>query len=190
MIDEGGRRGAGTIERMSETPVPHAEVRVDLAAIRDNVAALRNRTSGAAVMAIVKADAYGHGLVPAAHAALAGGAGWLGTAVLEEAVMLRRAGVGGRILAWLAAPGEQWSAPIEHDIDVSAASRWAVSEIAEAASAVGRTARLHLKVDTGMGRYGLTAEEALSVPPNRVAGVMSHLDAIQRSARRVPRRTA
>ena len=90
---------------MSETPVPHAEVRVDLAAIRDNVAELRARATGSAVMAIVKADAYGHGLVPAARAAKAGGAGWLGTAVLEEAVMLRKAGVCGRILAWMAAPG-------------------------------------------------------------------------------------
>ena len=154
MIDEGGGRGAGTIERMSETPVPHAEVRVDLAAIRDNVAELRDRANGAAVMAIVKADAYGHGLVPAARAARAGGAEWLGTAVLEEAVMLRKAGVGGRILAWLAAPGERWSSAIEHDIDVSAYTQWAVAEIAEAAAAAGRPARVHLKVDTGLGRGG------------------------------------
>jgi alanine racemase len=139
---------------MSETPVPHAEVRVDLAAIRDNVAELRDRANGAAVMAIVKADAYGHGLVPAARAARAGGAEWLGTAVLEEAVMLREAGVGGRILAWLAAPGERWSSAIEHDIDVSAYTQWAVAEIADAAAAAGRTARVHLKVDTGLGRGG------------------------------------
>ena len=139
---------------MSETPVPHAEVRVDLAAIRDNVAAMQARAPGAAVMAVVKADAYGHGLVPAARAARAGGAGWLGTAVLEEAMMLRRAGVDGRILVWLAAPGERWSHAIEHDIDVSAATQWAVTEIAEAAAAVGRTARVHLKVDTGLGRGG------------------------------------
>jgi alanine racemase len=139
---------------MSETPVPHAEVRVDLTAIRDNVAALRARVNGAAVMAIVKADAYGHGLVPAARAAQAGGAGWLGTAVLQEAVQLRQAGIEGRMLAWLAVPGEQWAAAIEHDIDVSASAPWAVAEIAEAAALAGRTARLHLKVDTGLGRGG------------------------------------
>src|SRR5918996_3811030 len=124
---------------MSETPVPHAEVRVDLTAIRDNVAALRARVNGAAVMAIVKADAYGHGLVPAARAAQAGGAGWLGTAVLQEAVQLRQAGIEGRMLAWLAVPGEQWAAAIEHDIDVSASAQWAVAEIAEAAALAGRT---------------------------------------------------
>lgn len=144
---------------MSETPVPHAEVRVDLTAIRDNVAALRDRVNGAAVMAIVKADAYGHGLIPAARAAQAGGATWLGTAVLEEAVMLRQAGVEGRILAWLAAPGEAWSAAIEHDIDVSAYAPWAVAEIAAAAADNGRTARLHLKVDTGLGRGGSTVAD-------------------------------
>jgi alanine racemase len=139
---------------MSETPVPHAEVRVDLTAIRDNVAELRSRVNGAALMAIVKADAYGHGLIPAARAAQAGGATWLGTAVLQEAVMLRKAGVGGRILAWLAAPGEHWSAAVEHDIDISASAPWAVAEIAKTAAEVGRIARLHLKVDTGLGRGG------------------------------------
>ncbi|HSI92248.1 MAG TPA: alanine racemase [Jiangellaceae bacterium] len=139
---------------MSQTPVPHAEVRVDLTAIRDNVAQLRSRVNGAALMAIVKADAYGHGLIPAARAAQAGGATWLGTAVLQEAVMLRNAGIGGRILAWLAAPGEHWSAAVEHDIDISASAPWAVAEIAKAAAEAGRTARLHLKVDTGLGRGG------------------------------------
>jgi alanine racemase len=129
-------------------------VRVDLTAIRDNVAELRSRVNGAALMAIVKADAYGHGLIPAARAAQAGGATWLGTAVLQEAVMLRKAGVGGRILAWLAAPGEHWSAAVEHDIDISASAPWAVAEIAKTAAEVGRIARLHLKVDTGLGRGG------------------------------------
>ncbi|HEU4541883.1 MAG TPA: alanine racemase [Jiangellaceae bacterium] len=144
---------------MSETPVPHAEVRVDLTAIRDNVAELRARANGAAVMAIVKGNAYGHGLVPAARAAQAGGASWLGTAVVEEAVKLRTAGIGGRILAWLAAPGEQWSSAIERDIDVSANAPWAVAEIAEAAAATDRTARLHLKVDSGLGRGGSAVED-------------------------------
>ena len=91
-----------------KTPVPHAEVRVDLAAVRDNVAELRRREADAELLAVVKADGYGHGLVPSARAALAGGASWLGTAVLAEALQLRAAGVPGRILAWLAAPGERW----------------------------------------------------------------------------------
>lgn len=139
---------------MSETPVPHGEVRVDLTAIRDNVAELRVRAGSAAVMAIVKANGYGHGLVPAARAARAGGATWLGTAVLAEALQLRAAGIDGRLMAWLAAPGEQWADAIHNDIDVSASAPWTVTEIAAAASSADRPARLHLKVDTGLGRAG------------------------------------
>jgi alanine racemase len=144
---------------MSDTPVPHAQVRVDLAAIRDNVAELGRRASSAAVMAVVKADGYGHGLVPSARAALAGGATWLGTAVLAEALALRAADVPGRILAWLAAPGERWGDAIEADVDVSASAVWAIDEIAAAARATGRAARVHLKVDTGLGRSGATVED-------------------------------
>lgn len=139
---------------MDETPVPHGEVRVDLTAIRDNVAALGRRAGDAGLMAIVKADGYGHGLVPTALAARAGGATWLGTAVLTEALQLRQAGLDERVLAWLAAPGERWTDAIAADVDVSAAAPWAVSEIAAAAEAVGRPARLHLKIDTGLGRGG------------------------------------
>lgn len=139
---------------MSETAVPHGEVRIDLTAIRDNVAELRARAGNAEVMAVVKANGYGHGLVAAARAAQAGGAGWLGTAVIAEAVMLRQAGIGGRVMCWLAAPGERWSDAIGHDIDVSASAPWAVTEIAAAARQAGRSARVHLKVDSGLGRGG------------------------------------
>jgi alanine racemase len=141
------------------TPVPHAEVRVDLTAVRDNVAELRRHARAADVLAVVKADGYGHGLVPSARAALAGGATWLGTAVLAEALQLRAADVPGRILAWLAAPGERWGEAIAADIDVSAAAVWAVDEIAAAARDLGRAARLHLKVDSGLGRSGATVPD-------------------------------
>jgi alanine racemase len=134
-----------------------AQARIDLDAVRDNVAVLRDHAAGAAVMAVVKADAYGHGLLPCARAALAGGATWLGTALVEEAVALRRAGVGGRVLAWLAAPGEDaYAEAVAADVDLSANAPWAVDEIVAAARAAGRTARLHLKVDTGLSRGGAT----------------------------------
>lgn len=139
---------------MSETAVPHGEVRIDLTAIRDNVAELRTRARHAEVMAVVKANGYGHGLVAAARAAQAGGAGWLGTAVIAEAVKLRRAGIRGRLMSWLAAPGERWSDAVGHDIDVSASAPWAVAEIAAAAQDASRPARVHLKVDSGLGRGG------------------------------------
>src|SRR6185437_5890178 len=82
---------------------------IDLAAIRANVAALDERVGAAEVMAVVKADAYGHGLVPCAQAALAGGATWLGVAQLAEGLTLRRAGVGGRLLSWLHVPGDDFT---------------------------------------------------------------------------------
>ncbi len=162
-----------------------AEARIDLAALSANVASLRGYAGSAEVMVVVKADGYGHGLVPAARAALAGGATWLGTAVLEEALALRKAGVESRLLAWLHGPGEDWPAAIVAEIDLSANAVWAVREIAAAAASIGRPARLHLKVDTGLGRGGaaaaewaevvaaaLTAEAAGYV---RVVGLWSHL---------------
>ncbi|HEX2361877.1 MAG TPA: alanine racemase [Jiangellaceae bacterium] len=145
------------------TPVPHAQVRVDLGAVRDNVTELRRRAVNAGVLAVVKADGYGHGLIPSAQAAVAGGATWLGTAVLAEALALRAAALPGRILAWLAAPGENWGSAIEADIDVSAAAVWAVDEIAAAAREVGQQARVHLKVDSGLGRSGATVSDWPSV---------------------------
>ena len=131
-----------------KTPVPHAEVRVDLTAVRDNVAELRRRAADAEVLAVVKADGYGHGLVPSARAALAGGANWLRTAVLAEALQLRAAGVPGRI--W---PGwrHRASAGATQSLPTSTcpAAVWAVDEIAAAARELGRPARLHLKSTPG-----------------------------------------
>ncbi len=72
----------------------HPEALIDLAAVRDNVAALRKHVAGPQVMAVIKADGYGHGMIPAAAAALAGGADWLGVVHVAEALALRRAGEG------------------------------------------------------------------------------------------------
>jgi len=136
-----------------------AEARIDLATIRDNVASLRARAGAAGLMAVVKADGYGHGMLPAARAALAGGATWLGVAVIEEALQLRQAGITARVLAWLCGPAEPWQEAIEADVDLSANAVWAVREIAAAAGRAGRPARLHLKVDTGLGRAGAAIDD-------------------------------
>ncbi|HEU4677067.1 MAG TPA: alanine racemase, partial [Motilibacteraceae bacterium] len=117
-------------------PILRAEAHVDLDAIAANVGVVRER-SGTEVMAVVKADGYGHGLVPAARAALAGGATWLGTAVVEEALALRAAGLTAPVLSWLAAPGEGWDAALAADVDVSAGAPWLVEEVAAAARRVG-----------------------------------------------------
>ena len=159
---------------------------VDLAAIRSNVQSLAAHAPTAQVMAVVKADAYGHGLVPAATAAVAGGAAWLGAAQVPEALALRAAGISGpRILTWLYAPGAPLREAIEADVDLSVATPWALDEVVAAARAAGRTARIHLKVDTGLGRNGLNATDYAALLPDalraeaegavRLVGVWSHL---------------
>lgn len=136
------------------TTAPRAEAQVDLGAIRANVANLRGRTGAAEVMAVVKADGYGHGMVPAARAAVAGGATWLGVAVIEEALELRAAGIDVPVLVWMVAPGEQLGEAVAAGVDLSAACPWTVDEIVLGAAQAGRPARVHLKVDTGLGRGG------------------------------------
>ncbi|AJE42050.1 alanine racemase [Streptomyces nodosus] len=138
----------------SQTAPLRARAEIDLAALRANVRTLRALTPGAAVMAVVKADAYGHGAVPCARAALEAGARWLGTATPEEAFALREAGLPGRVLCWLWTPGGPWRRAIESDVDVSVGGMWALEEVREAAGAAGAPARVHLKADTGLGRSG------------------------------------
>lgn len=161
-----------------------AEARVDLGAIGDNIGLLRERARGAEVMAMVKAEAYGHGLVEAAGAALAGGASWLGVAKLAEALRLRDAGVTVRTLVCIGVPGEPYAEAVAKDVDLTVGAVWLLDEVVRAAERAGRQARVHLKADTGMTRGGasgadwealvdaaLKAEAAGQV---RVVGVMSH----------------
>ncbi|CAL9554251.1 alanine racemase [Streptomyces sp. enrichment culture] len=148
---------------MSETAarrdaVLRARAEIDLAALRANVRALRERAPGAAVMAVVKADAYGHGAVPCARAAVQAGATWLGTATPQEALALRAAGTGlpddVRIMCWLWTPGGPWREAVEARLDVSVSGMWALAEVTEAVRAAGLPARVQLKADTGLGRNG------------------------------------
>ena len=105
-----------------------AEVRVDLDAIRENVTRLRAGTT-AELMAVVKADGYGHGMVPVARAALDAGATWLGVCTLDEALTLRRAGVAAPVLAWLLVPGLPLHEGIEADVDLGAGSVGLLGEL-------------------------------------------------------------
>ena len=131
-----------------------AEAGVDLAAIRHNLSLLRERAPRAELMAAVKADAYGHGLVPVSRAMLEAGAGRLGTAFIQEALELRAAGVTAPILAWLITPGEPIGEALRADVEVSASDERLLGEIAGAARETGVTARVHLEADTGMTRGG------------------------------------
>jgi alanine racemase len=137
------------------TDSARAEVVVDLDAIAANTAALRSRVDRP-LMAVVKADGYGHGLLPAARAVLAGGADCLGVAILDEALALRAGGVTAPVLAWLHGPGTDFGPALEADVEVSVNAGWSLAEVVAAAEATGRTARLHLFVDTGLSREGAT----------------------------------
>ncbi|MEK7220729.1 MAG: alanine racemase, partial [candidate division NC10 bacterium] len=159
---------------------PHAEI--DLSAIAANVA-LACRLAGpeTRVMAVVKADAYGHGAVPVARVALAAGATWLGVAIPEEAVPLRAAGIASRILVLGPVAPEQAELVADHDLEQCVCDPAQAEALDRAARARGRVLALHLKVDTGMGRVGLrprelhgVAEKIRALPSVRLAGLMTH----------------
>ena len=151
-----------TDERVEGRDYPSSAA-VDLAAIRHNLGVLRAAAPGALQLATVKANAYGHGLLPVARAALDGGADWLGVAQLAEAFTLRRgldeAGVAradAPILAWISTSSSDFAAAIEADIDLSVSWTWVLADICAAAREAGRPARVHVKIDTGMSRAGST----------------------------------
>ncbi|GAA4540490.1 alanine racemase [Amycolatopsis samaneae] len=161
---------------------PRAEVVIDLDAVRHNVALLTERASGAALMTVVKADAYGHGALPVARAALEAGATWLGACSLDEALELRRAGITARLFSWLDMPDVDFAPGIEADVDLAASSIGELRRIADAARRVGARARVHLKIDTGLSRNGCPpplwaelVEAAAAEPLIEVVGVWSHL---------------
>lgn len=119
-------------------------------AIRRNVETLRAIVAPTQVMAVVKADGYGHGAIESAKAAIAGGADWLGVADLTEAFALRDAGIDAPLLAWLHQPGAAFSEAVRTEVDLGVSS---IAQLAEVAAASG-TASVHLKVDTGLHRNG------------------------------------
>jgi alanine racemase len=141
-----------------------SELTIDLGALRRNMARVREAATPAEVWAVVKADAYGHGLIDVARAALGAGAGALCVVTAQEGESLRRSFPDARILVMAPlATGEE------------AIARSAQLEVAVSSPAVPEGVALHLKVDTGMGRWGMSVEEALTVPRDRVVGLMSHL---------------
>lgn len=160
-----------------------AEIVVDLAAIRHNVRVLREVVGpGVAIMTVVKADGYGHGMVPVARAAREAGAEWLGVATVDEALALRAAGDTGRVLCWLTIPGEDYAAAAAADLDVTAYTTTELDEMVAAG-----VARVQLKVDTGLSRGGaaradwkglFTHARGLELDGRvRITGVWSHFAA-------------
>ena len=134
-----------------------AFVEVNLNAISNNIKLVKSKTQ-AQILAVVKADAYGHGLIPVAKCAVDAGATWLGIALLEEAISLREAGIKVPIISWLTPPSSDFKKAIELDIDVAIPSLKHLELIVAAGKAVGKKPRVHIEVDTGMTRGGLLGE--------------------------------
>jgi alanine racemase len=136
-------------------PLPAAVI--DLAALRHNVAHLTRLIAPAETMLAVKADAYGHGLLPIAEAGLEAGATSLAVLEISAGLVLRRAGIDVPLLAWLHGRDTDWRAGIEADIELGVSALWQLEAIA--AAGADRPAVVHLKVDTGLSRNGATREE-------------------------------
>jgi alanine racemase len=170
---------------LSLTPTAAAEAVVDLDAIAHNVRLLRELAGSAQVMAVVKADGYGHGATQAGRAALAAGAAELGVATIDEAMALRRDGICSPVLAWLHAPGTDFGPALEADVEVAVSSVRQLGEVLDAAERTSHTATITVKVDTGLNRNGVSAVEYPAVlnllgraqagGAARLRGIMSHL---------------
>lgn len=160
----------------------HPQLVLDVGAVERNVRTIR-RVAGTALLAVVKADGFGCGAEATARAALAAGATGLGTATLDEAVRLRRAGFAGRVLSWLHPVDADWETALRLRIDLGVSSVDHLRAVALAARRTGSTARVHLHVDTGMARDGapvrewrrLVREAAAALDAVETVGVMGHL---------------
>ena len=131
-----------------------ASAEINLSAIADNLKLIKGKTN-AQVLAVVKADAYGHGLIQVGKAAEAAGANWLGTALLEEGIALRNSGIKVPIISWLTPLGEDFKTAINLDIDLSISSIELLTEVIAAGKVVKKIPRVHIEVDTGMSRGGV-----------------------------------
>lgn len=146
------------------------EVIIDLRALKENFKYIKTKAE-VPVLAIVKADAYGHGLIPCAKAASEAGADYLGTALLEEAIAIREAGIKTPLLAWLNPPGLDFAKAVSLNIEIGVSSLAVFDEVNQIPGA-----KIHLKVETGMGRNGFSNEwpELLTRDLSKVVGVMMH----------------
>ena len=163
----------------------YREAVVDLGAVFANVAHLKAVVGTPHLMAVVKANAYGHGAVPVARTALAAGADWLGVADIDEALELRSAGIDAPLLAWLHDPDADFTAALARNVSLGLSSVRQLHQVAEAAGTLGLVADVHIKLETGLNRNGVHEPDwaeafALAAELERagrltVSGVFSHL---------------
>ncbi|KZS62039.1 alanine racemase [Mycobacterium ostraviense] len=170
---------------ISRTPGVLAEAVVDLGAVEHNVRVLREHAGNAQVMAVVKADGYGHGATRVARAALAAGAAELGVATVDEALALRADGITAPVLAWLHPPGIDFGPALVADVEIAVSSARQLDELLDAVARTGKTATVTVKVDTGLNRNGVAPalypemlarlRQAVTENAIRLRGLMSHL---------------
>lgn len=166
------------------------ELVIDLDAIAHNLKTMTERVtrhdnSRPLVMCVVKADAYGHGMIPVARKLEAEGADYLGVADISEALTLRNAGIDLPILAWLHSPRETFVAALSAGIELGIANVEQLERVAKAAETSGRVARIHFKIDTGLGRNGSSeadwlgllerSKELVAAGRIQIVGIFSHL---------------
>ncbi|OBF36484.1 alanine racemase [Mycolicibacterium peregrinum] len=169
----------------SLTPHASPQAVVDLGAIDHNVRLLREHAGGARVMAVVKADGYGHGAVEVGTAALAAGAAELGVVTIAEAVALRAGGITAPVLCWLHPPGTDFTPALESDVQIAVSAVRQLDDVLAAVRQTGRAATVTVKVDTGLSRNGVSPADfpamvaalarAQTDGAIRVRGIMSHL---------------
>ena len=159
-----------------------ASAEISLLAVADNLKLIKSKTN-AQVLAVVKADAYGHGLIQVGKAAESVGADWLGTALLEEGIALRNSGIKIPIISWLTPLGEDFNTAINLDIDLSISSIELLTEVISAGKSVKKIPRVHIEVDTGMSRGGVGDDwqtfltelsKAVEVNEINIVGIWSH----------------
>ncbi|HEU0190128.1 MAG TPA: alanine racemase [Mycobacterium sp.] len=170
---------------VTRTQRPLAEATVDLDAIAHNVRVLAQHAGSAQLMAVVKADGYGHGAVQVARTAVAAGAAELGVATLDEALALRAAGITAPVLAWLHRPGTDFAPALEADVQIAVSSVCQLGDLLDAVRRTGRTAAVTVKVNTGLNRNGVDEADYPALLDAlrrgaaddmiRLHGLMSHL---------------
>jgi alanine racemase len=176
---------AVAVTPISLTPGVLAEAVVDLGAVQHNVRLLREHAGRAQVMAVVKADGYGHGATQVARAALAAGAAELGVATVGEALALRADGITAPVLAWLHPPGIDFGPALLAGVEVAVSSVRQLDELLGAVRRTGKTATVTVKVDTGLNRNGVASaqfpsllaalRQAVAEDAVRPRGLMSHM---------------
>lgn len=174
-----------TLQYAAPTTASRRATRADvyLDRIMANVRAVRDLVGPhVALLAVIKADGYGHGAIPVAHAALAAGAAWLGVACVDEGVALRAAGVTAPILVMGYAAPDELGAAVRNALTLTLGTAAQSAALLAAAHATGSQVRVHLKIDTGMGRFGIlphqipdVARTLRATPEILVDGCFTHL---------------